>query len=334
MRGRKFTHSMEINGRPLDALVTCTTSGHAEDWSIDVPAVLWILDQLEAGDVDVPSAREELRRATSWDSGCCGECDAAAAHYDEARSRYEQIVQQWKEKQAPLSPDDYPYLLNKGKIHRFSCRYPPRPEPPQFPENLHEFAALFDGCGENLDSVFQFLDNQSPPSPRQASVADVRHMIARNGIVKTTAKLCRACKPCLPDLDPAAPEAQPCWNWPSGPAVLNELRVIAADGPSRAVDVLTEQQVAYAMLEHWHKGRCAICGQMPARGWLDRDHDHDGGLIRGLLCSACNTAEGSSDSWQFRNYRQRPPAAILATEVLYLPAGFRPGTRHLTIPTA
>jgi hypothetical protein len=82
----------------------------------------------------------------------------------------------------------------------------------------------------------------------------------------------------------------------------NELRVIAADGPSRAVDVLPEQQVAYAMLEHWHKGRCAICGQIPARGGLARDHDHAGGLIRGLLCFACNTAESRPHCWLFRNF--------------------------------
>jgi hypothetical protein len=58
------------------------------------------------------------------------------------------------------------------------------------------------------------------------------------------------------------------------------------------------------------------------------------GLIRGLLCSACNTAEGRSDSWLFRNYWQRPPATILATQVPYLPKGFHLGTCHLTMPTA
>jgi hypothetical protein len=297
MRGRNITYSMEINGRRLDALLTSFTSGRAECWSIEVPAVQWILDQLEAGNIDVPSVQDELRKATSWDSGCCGECDAAAAHYEEARSRHTQIIQQWKDKQAHLSPDDYLYLLSKGKIHRFNCRHPPRPAPPQFPDNLHEFAVLFDSCGENLDSVFKVLDDQSSLKPQQTGVADVLRMMARDGVAETKARLCRACKPHLPDLDPSAPAVQPaCWGWPADPAVLNELRVIAGDGPSRAVDILPEQQVAYAMLEYWYKGRCAICGQIPARGRLARDHDHAGGLIRGLLCSACNTAEGRSGS--------------------------------------
>lgn len=333
MRGRNFTYSMEVNGHRFDTLLTCFTSGRTEYWSIEMPAVEWILDRLEAGAIDVPSARDELRRATSWDSGCCGECDDAATHYDEARSRHAQIVQQWMDKRAQLSPDDYPYLLNKGKIHRFDCRRLPRSAPPQFPGNLHAFAVLFDGCSGNLDSVFRVLDDQSL-SPQPASMADVSLMMAREGVPATESRLCGACKPCLPDLNPSAPAVQPaCWSWAADPAVLKELRMIAADEPSDAVDLLPEQQVAYAMLEYWHKGRCAICGQAPVRG-LARDHDHASGLIRGLLCSACNTAEGRSDSWLFRNYRQRPPAAILATQVPYLPKGFHPGTRHLTMPTA
>jgi hypothetical protein len=57
------------------------------------------------------------------------------------------------------------------------------------------------------------------------------------------------------------------------------------------------------------------------------------GLIRGLLCSSCNSAEARTASLLFDNYRRQPPAAILAVEVLDLPAGFRPGTRHV-LPAA
>lgn len=40
---------------------------------------------------------------------------------------------------------------------------------------------------------------------------------------------------------------------------------------------------------------CAICGVTEAAGWgggLHIDHDHRTGAIRGVLCSACNTALG------------------------------------------
>lgn len=33
----------------------------------------------------------------------------------------------------------------------------------------------------------------------------------------------------------------------------------------------------------------------------------------------------------FANYRQRPPAVILAIEVLYLPPGFRSGVGHMPV---
>lgn len=47
-------------------------------------------------------------------------------------------------------------------------------------------------------------------------------------------------------------------------------------------------------------GRCAICGQKPEEtvaqvGYHDRlhvDHDHESGLVRGLLCNGCNRALG------------------------------------------
>ncbi|WP_417554635.1 endonuclease domain-containing protein [Microbispora sp. NBC_01189] len=77
------------------------------------------------------------------------------------------------------------------------------------------------------------------------------------------------------------------------------------------------------MLELWHNGRCGICGKISLGNGLVRDHDHKTGLIRGLLCDACNRLEGTSTSPLFDNYRKRPPSQILEIEVLYLPSTFR-----------
>jgi hypothetical protein len=204
--------------------------------------------------------------------------------------------------------------------------------PPPFPDDLHSFAILFDGCGGNLDSVFGALDERSVRGAAQISVADVLGMVAREGETAIRAKLCRACKPVLPSLDPSHPATQPaCWSWAIGPAVFDQQRASAAEWPSKGASTLPEQRVAYAILGRWHDGRCAICGQMPAPGGLVRDHDHATGLMRGLLCSFCNKTEGRSNSLLFDNYRRRPPSVILDVEVLYLPPGFRSGIRHTVL---
>lgn len=322
---------MEFNGHRFDkSVLTCLSAGHTEHWSIDIPTVLWILERIAAGDVDARTAQDELRRATSWDSGCCGECDIAAPYYAEACRRHTDSVRRWTQEQGQLDSDQYPYLLNKGKIHRLGCQHPPRPAPAGFPDDLHAFAVLFDGCGGDLGSVFEELDRRSSRGAQQIGVADVLSMMARDGVAAVKTKLCRTCKPPLPHLDPSATTLRPtCWAWPADPAVLDQLRVTAVQSPSPEANIIPEQRVAFAMLEHWHNGRCSICGEVPTRGGLVRDHDHDSGLIRGLLCYSCNTAESRSTSLLFANYRQRPPATILAIEVLYLPPGFRPSIHHL-----
>lgn len=39
-------------------------------------------------------------------------------------------------------------------------------------------------------------------------------------------------------------------------------------------------------------GLCDICKQVPAKGRLVIDHEHATGMVRGLLCSNCNSAIG------------------------------------------
>ncbi|MFE5507578.1 endonuclease domain-containing protein [Amycolatopsis japonica] len=99
-----------------------------------------------------------------------------------------------------------------------------------------------------------------------------------------------------------ATEDEPaCWSWP---AIGGEGNDSAQGGGAVAA--------GERLLRRWQDGRCAICG---GREKLYRDHDHDSGLVRGLLCHSCNTGENGSLLWG--NYRERPPCRILGLEFRY-----------------
>lgn len=68
-------------------------------------------------------------------------------------------------------------------------------------------------------------------------------------------------------------------------------------------------------LRRWQAGACALCSA--SGGGLLVDHDHRTGLVRGLLCASCNTAEGLQGAASFVAYRERPPAVILGVEEQY-----------------
>jgi len=111
-----------------------------------------------------------------------------------------------------------------------------------------------------------------------------------------------------------------CWSWPVPPY----------DPDQHPVDRLLA----------FHQNRCAMCGILPGRTEHHEDHDHDTGLVRGLLCAACNNYEGSTkssaaapvrgpsqdrDETLWGRYLQRPPTVILGLEVRY---PFLRGRRH------
>jgi hypothetical protein len=56
---------------------------------------------------------------------------------------------------------------------------------------------------------------------------------------------------------------------------------------------ITEEQYNIRLIEQ--KGLCAICGKSPSEQGgkaLAIDHDHETGLLRGLLCDGCNKGLG------------------------------------------
>lgn len=95
----------------------------------------------------------------------------------------------------------------------------------------------------------------------------------------------------LPERDPA------CWSW------------LVSEGMD---------------LDDFQDGRCGACGVPNRRMVLD--HDHDTGLIRGLLCRYCNAREGHASihgDHIWTRYRRRNPATILGVVERYVDPIFR-----------
>jgi hypothetical protein len=113
-------------------------------------------------------------------------------------------------------------------------------------------------------------------------------------------------------LDAREPE---CWTWdPAVPLdrIADEFGWDLQDFTPRFESA--EEQALRIALAAWHGRRCAVCGFHDLR--LIEDHDHDTGLIRGLLCRSCNGKEPHDDGL-FRKYRERPPALILGIHLRY-----------------
>ena len=68
-------------------------------------------------------------------------------------------------------------------------------------------------------------------------------------------------------------------------------------------------------LRRWQAGACAMCSAR--QGSLVVDHCHKSGLVRGLLCRSCNSAEPHSTAPSFAAYRFRPPAVMLQVAEQY-----------------
>lgn len=103
-----------------------------------------------------------------------------------------------------------------------------------------------------------------------------------------------------------------CWGWdvPSHPTGAQVLASVTADSQFASEDT------AETALHAWQAERCAICGEQES---LVVDHDHQTGLVRGLLCQQCNTNEGLDGRPEtvYQRYRELPPARILGIRLRY-----------------
>lgn len=105
-------------------------------------------------------------------------------------------------------------------------------------------------------------------------------------------------------------ELPACWTWRPPTAAAIE-RLQKRRMPAAGWD---EQDWRWILMAEWQKERCAICS---LRRRLVEDHDHETGLVRGLLCYSCNNLEPRRDG-MFAKYRLRNPAMICGVRRFYV----------------
>lgn len=153
-------------------------------WSVDVPVVLGMLDQVRAGRATVDEARDMLLALTqepSKVSGCCVACDDAGDEYAEAIARCNRARARFDDART------YPYLVSQSAIHQWDCH--------------HFTGRLPEGAGSSLGD---YVQNVRPGG----SERDLERLTAEEAVAWMDARTgpkggqrwrrCRSCQPALP----------------------------------------------------------------------------------------------------------------------------------------
>jgi hypothetical protein len=266
-------------------------------YTVELPLVMKLLELITEGCAPAAEVHSALRRVLdnrSQISGCCFMCDISHSNHVEACARYQKQVAWFDQFESARKGQDF--LIVGSIIHVADCRYD-RLKRPVHPGELKDWVHGPDA------KHYWFSRHDQAVAPYQfMSEAEFVEWNLEENAYKYRRKLARFCKRCnsrmppsfrISSVDPA------CWNWS-----LDSIASCSAGGSD--LD-------AYLDMEAWQDGRCAVCGISRP---LVIDHDHDTGLIRGLLCKSCNIREAREEGI-FQKYRAQNPAHMLSLNLAY-----------------
>jgi hypothetical protein len=156
-----------------------------QGWMIEVPAVLWMLDQLTDGALSVAAARSTLLGMTAWRSGCCYWCDELPPDW---LHRQLAARQEWERSQRAKTAHTHPYIVNGATIkvlHRWDCATV-TVEPPMVITDRHQYATIAPALGKPRHR-----------GPWRVSTPEVQAWVEHGRVPAR----CQVCEPVLPDLD-------------------------------------------------------------------------------------------------------------------------------------
>jgi hypothetical protein len=157
-----------------------------DDWSVELPVVLWLLDEVSAGTLTPDRMRELLVECTSPPSGCCWACEDIETPEAELLAALAAKRDQWIAWWNTVTGDTHPYAVSASPIHSWDCRHVDHPSPPPAFTSKHEYA--------HRDRH----EDHARRGHKRLTVDEARAWIAPYHKRKYLLR-CKVCAPALPD---------------------------------------------------------------------------------------------------------------------------------------
>ena len=157
-----------------------------DDWSVELPVVLWLLDEVSAGNLAPDQMRDLLVESTAPPGGCCWACEEIEQPEDELLAALAAEREQWIAWWNTVTGDTHPYAVSGSSIHSWDCRHVDQLSPPALFTSKHEYA-----CRDPYES-------HGPRGHQRLAVAEARAWLAPYRNRKNPPR-CKTCAPALPD---------------------------------------------------------------------------------------------------------------------------------------
>lgn len=109
-----------------------------DDWSIEMPVMLWLLDMIRQGAVTAEQVREDLIECSSPPGGCCWGCEEFQEPEEVIIARCAQDRERWFAAWNTPTAESHPYAA-MSSLHSWNCRILPELVPPPIITSKHEY---------------------------------------------------------------------------------------------------------------------------------------------------------------------------------------------------
>ncbi len=157
-----------------------TIEPNRDDWSVELPVVLWLLDAVCRGDLTAENVRGYLIECSSPPGGCCWSCEAIRDTEEVVVAQCARARDEWFATWNAPTPESHPYAATGSSLHAWDCRTLPEPVPPPIITSKHAYVRY------RYD--YEHGDGRRDPY-RRLTIDEAK---------RWTARRCKICAPALP----------------------------------------------------------------------------------------------------------------------------------------